>query len=468
MVTDFFYQVTFFVAALTLDEKRRLACRCSVGVCQGERDLAPTPKAQSRALLSPVGRAAVLLMYACTFALSARSAFTMPVGLKVPDLVPSSSYIQEYFAEVAAHFPRQQMLVEVLVQHTPDAEGVLEDRTSTVPLRDEASWRSVRALRESLAATEPIGGSGGGVAPLWLDSFAEHLRLKGSLPMGRLGPAALEARLAEFVSSSAGALERQGRLIQRRGAVAVTRIQMLASAYNASTMIAVRATVAASGLGDAAFPHSPADIYLEQDAIMLRYTFQSVLWVMVAVLTMVFLVSASLGFVAVMAACVLSCSTHMLGWMAATGVPLNSLSLIPLLLSASLCIDYCAHVTHAFMDEPRGSAPERVHAALCARGTAVANGGFSTALSQVCLLGGQSLVFTTFSKMMCGVVFVGLGHALIVLPVFLSFWPGDDERGQVGPGQPKDSPLEQDEAPGAVAAAASVIGTRNKDSDSGR
>mmetsp|Transcript_64594 Transcript_64594/g.183347 ORF Transcript_64594/g.183347 Transcript_64594/m.183347 type:complete len:276 (-) Transcript_64594:14-841(-) len=195
-------------------------------------------------------------------------------------------------------------------------------------------------------------------------------------------------------------------------------------------MLSLRAAVASSGLGSAAFAHSPVDIYHEQDAIMVSYTAHSLLSMAVAMLAVAALLSARPGFVAAVAACLLSCCVHMFGWMALTRTPLNALSLIPLLLSAGLCIDYCTHVAHAFW-AARGTSSERALAALRRRGAAVANGGCSTGLSQIFLAFGKSLVFTTFFKMMVGVVLVGLCHALLVLPCCLSLLPGfDSEEGE--------------------------------------
>merc|ERR1719382_1378259 len=106
----------------------------------------------------------------------------------------------------------------------------------------------------------------------------------------------------------------------------------------------------------------------------------------------------------------------MLGWMVLLGTPLNALSLIPLLLSVGLCIDYCTHIAHAFWTASGATGQDRALSALRTRGTAVANGGLSTGLSQTLLLFGKSLVFSTFFQVMAGMLVVGLFHAPLVLP----------------------------------------------------
>ena len=126
-------------------------------------------------------------------------------------------------------------------------------------------------------------------------------------------------------------------------------------------------------------------------------------------------------------------------------INLSSISLVPLLLSVGLCIDYCTHIAHAF-SEARGSASQRVHAALRTRGLAVFNAGISTGLSVLLLAWGGSAIFTTFFWMLLGVVIVGLGHALLVVPAALSLLPGENHtpttrtiQDQVRPNAPADA-----------------------------
>lgn len=435
MVFDLLFQVTFFVAVLALDERRRDSGRCAslpcvqasrlpacfrVDCALSEEEVVPQPapvKAQPAASAwrrwSLVLRGLVLALYFSTLVASTIAAFDISVGLQAPDLVPSGSATSSWFAATAAVWPQQAQLVEVIVQHRP-----LDGSLAVAPLGLEAELRSLQRLRDAFNAS----ASSSAVGPLWVDSFAEHLRLQAMPPMSRLG-VHLEREIAMFLNTStARVLERAGGIILRDGALAATRLRVLVRSYDAEAMLGVRAAVQASDVREASFSHSGADIFLEQDAIMMRYTLQNIIMLMAAVLAVVLLLSADVVFTGVMATCVLSCCTHMFGWMHLLNVPLNALSLIPLLLSVGLCIDYSTHVVHAFM-AGRGPAEERATAALRSRAAAVANGAVSTGLSQSLLLFSQSLVFSTFFQVMAGMVLVGLFHALLVLPAFLSLWP---------------------------------------------
>ena len=60
-----------------------------------------------------------------------------------------------------------------------------------------------------------------------------------------------------------------------------------------------------------------------------------------------------------------------------TSTSLNFISLIPLMLSLGLCIDFCTHIAHAHW-AAAGAPTDRAAAALAGRGAAVLNAGLST------------------------------------------------------------------------------------------
>ena len=149
------------------------------------------------------------------------------------------------------------------------------------------------------------------------------------------------------------------------GGIKATRIHALANPYGAAEMLALRASIDAVG-GDG-FSSSGADIFLEQDAIIVGYALASAGWIFAAVLVTVLVLSLDVRLVLVMGAAALSCAVHMVGWMYLSGLALSSISLIPLLLSAGLCIDYCTHVAASDFRgrRRRPSTAARARVALC-------------------------------------------------------------------------------------------------------
>jgi len=101
------------------------------------------------------------------------------------------------------------------------------------------------------------------------------------------------------------------------------------------------------------------------------------------------------------------------------GLSIDTLFAIFMTISIGLCVDYSAHIAHAFMVE-EGTRDERMVKTLTNIGPAVLNGGISTFLAFVLLCTSKSIIFLTFFKIFFLVVVFGLFHGLLFLPVVLS------------------------------------------------
>ena len=99
-------------------------------------------------------------------------------------------------------------------------------------------------------------------------------------------------------------------------------------------------------------------------------------------------------------------------------------------ISIGLCVDYSAHIAHAFM-VAKGSRDNRMKQTLTNIGPAVLNGGISTFLAFVLLSTSKSIIFLTFFKVFFLVVVFGLFHGLLFLPVVLSLL-GPESMGNQG------------------------------------
>ena len=96
-----------------------------------------------------------------------------------------------------------------------------------------------------------------------------------------------------------------------------------------------------------------------------------------------------------------------------------------------------------------GDKNKRIGKTLANIGPAVFNGGFSTFLAFILLMNSQSYVFMTFFKIFSLVVFFGLFHGMVFLPVILSL---------IGP-----SPYENDANKNKVAPQQDIVVTEKKD-----
>merc|ERR1719312_2011775 len=101
------------------------------------------------------------------------------------------------------------------------------------------------------------------------------------------------------------------------------------------------------------------------------------------------------------------------------GLTIDTVSCTNLIIAIGLCVDYSAHIAHAFMGA-QGSRNARAQTALSEIGPAVFNGGFSTFLAFILLAGSKSHVFSSFFKIFFLVVVFGLYNGLVFLPIILS------------------------------------------------
>ncbi|XP_021925965.1 Niemann-Pick C1 protein-like isoform X2 [Zootermopsis nevadensis] len=119
--------------------------------------------------------------------------------------------------------------------------------------------------------------------------------------------------------------------------------------------------------------------------------------------------------------CVVFTVVDLVGSMYWLGLTIEISTSIMILLCAGLAVDYSAHIGNEFM-HLQGTRHEKAIKTLVMIGSAVLNGGLSTFLAFVLLGGSDSYLFTTFFKLFTGVVVFGLFHALVFLPVALSWF----------------------------------------------
>ena len=376
-----------------------------------------------------------------------------------------------------------------------------------------------------------VGHGQRALSPLWIDAFASYLAELGLPSPADMSPDTFDAHFNAFLDTSEGALASSagGIILQHidapdatssgasRKELLATTWKLLIDGYGPLAMVRLRATLQASGLGSYAFAFSANDVYYEQDAvstramrnhlalvcfafypcrpahmsciflprpsglvilcarqIMLDYAHQSIVSALAAVLGAVLLLTLRPLFVCLMGVATLSCVAHLLAWMWLVGIRLSSISLVPLLLSVGLCIDFCTHVAHAYGEAAKASHGQQLGTrsrpahrgrpstaagftiiALQERGFAVLHAGVSTFLSVMLLAFGDSAIFTTFFWMLVGTVVIGLSHALLVLPACLSFLPDEAASAK----QPEA--LHARKAPAPEAASSSWLGHRH-------
>jgi len=101
------------------------------------------------------------------------------------------------------------------------------------------------------------------------------------------------------------------------------------------------------------------------------------------------------------------------------GLTIEAGTMVCLILSIGLAVDYSSHIGYKFMVY-KGTKSERAKASLINMGPAVFNGGFSTFLPIIMLAGSNIYVTLTFFKIFVSTVIFGLWNSLVFLPAILS------------------------------------------------
>jgi multidrug efflux pump subunit AcrB len=175
------------------------------------------------------------------------------------------------------------------------------------------------------------------------------------------------------------------------------------------------------GPGDS-FPYNGLFGFYEQYAIFAQETALSIglacmmVFIILVILLADFITSAK---VLIMVGMI---DVNIMGMFYFWGVTLNAITIIVIVVSIGLAVDYNAHIAHAFK-HATGTRNERVIKAFDTLGVSVFHGAVSTFLAIFILAFSRGYIFLTFFKSFFGIVVFGLGHGLVLLPVILS-WLG--------------------------------------------
>nr|XP_054751603.1 NPC intracellular cholesterol transporter 1-like [Lytechinus pictus] len=504
---DFLLQITCFVAMMTLDSSRQEANRYEIFCCATDKDAGKQPKEPGilyRAvknyyapfLFTRVVRILVVLVF--VFVLFAACALipSLPVGLDQKLSMPEDSYMVNYFESEGS-----------LLNVGPPVYFVVKDGYNYTSIEGQnkicgGSGCNDNSLTSQIYFAAELSEYTSIAHPSssWMDDFFDWVKPSGELACCRVNqtgdfcPATdttdnctscrplseknarptsqqFEEFLPFFLEDIPGVACSKGGKAAYASAVNFTdstKNEIRATYFmtyhttmrNSSTYInalkmarEVSSNITAMmNITDNpefyVFPYSIFYVYYEQYLTIVHETEVSLGIVMGAVFCVTFIFLAFDFFGALISTLTIAMITvDMMAMMYLWGINLNAISLVNLIMSVGISVEFCSHIVKAFTLSTKMTRLERAEDALSHVGSSVLSGiTLTKAFGIIILAFSHSQLFKVYYfRMYLGMVVFGATHGLIFLPVLLSY---------IGPGVNKARILEEQEQ-----------GTRNRGAD---
>jgi len=427
LIVVYFLQATWFVAWFSLDQRRMEAGRDATFPCIIHKNFKPNKFSQRNILqsifrkLSEVvilvpSKAAILCVTVLIFGVSIWGNLLLRQEFNPIWFLPPESFLAQWHKQNAIHFPSQGEKVTVFMENLDLPEDLLK----------------LDKMHDELANQTDIIVS----FDSWYLDFKKYMNkyflTEKGLPDETLTQEEFDDKLTQFLYGPFGARHRM--LINfysepecgvpssamNLSTISFTHRLMDGPTEQIPAMNRVKQILSNANISTRVFPMCVGYASWETDEVISEELYRNIALAVICVFLTTWLLLFNIWVSLQVMSCVLLTLVNVGGFIHFWGLTIDTVSCTNIIIAIGLCVDYSAHIAHAFMSA-NGSRNDRVKAALSNIGPAVLNGGFSTFLAFVLLAGSRSHVFSVFFKVFFLVVIFGLFNGLLFLPVMLSF-----------------------------------------------
>ena len=168
-------------------------------------------------------------------------------------------------------------------------------------------------------------------------------------------------------------------------------------------------------------------VFAESDRITIQQTTLNLIYACIAalIITIILIPYPTMAIIVMIA--VSQILVGVLGYMSIWNIPINTTTMINVIISVGFAVDNAAHICHSYMNCPikenmvDNERYYRVLFALNSVGIPIIAGDITTIAALLPIATAQSEIFVSFFRCLLLVMIFGMTHALFYLPVILSF-----------------------------------------------